>query len=64
MSDHSPFIVIELVLIFGGAMAIAWWQIRDVKRAQEETRRAREAAEAAARASAADATKDGGEEPR
>lgn len=48
MSDHSPFIVIELVLIFGGAMAFAWWQLRDVKRAQEETRRAREAAEAAA----------------
>jgi predicted negative regulator of RcsB-dependent stress response len=48
MSDHSPFIVIELLLIFGGAMAFAWWQIRDVNRAQEETRRAREAAEAAA----------------
>jgi CHASE3 domain sensor protein len=64
MSDHSPFILIELVLIFGGAMAIAWWQIRDVKRAQEETRRAREAAEAAARASAADAAKDDGEGTR
>jgi len=50
MSDHSPFIVVELVLIFGGAMAFAWWQLRDVKRAQEETRRAREAAEAAAAA--------------
>lgn len=58
MSDHSPFIVIELVLIFGGAMAIAWWQIRDVERAQAETRRAREAAEAAAAAQSASEAKD------
>ena len=50
MDGHSPFIVIELLLIFGGAIAIAWWQIRDVKRAQAETRRAREQAERDARA--------------
>jgi hypothetical protein len=49
MSDHSPFIAVELILVFGGALAIAWWQLRDVKRAQEETRRRREEAEAAAR---------------
>ncbi len=58
MSDHSPFIVIEILLIFGGAMAIGWWQIRDVKRAQDETRRAREAAEAAAAAQSASDSKD------
>ncbi len=64
MSDHSPFIVIELVLIFGGAMAIAWWQIRDVKRAQEETRRKREAAEAAAAAAANQPVRDDAPPPR
>ena len=50
MGDHSPFIVIELLLIFGGAIAVAWWQIRDVNRAQAETRRAREQAEREGRA--------------
>jgi hypothetical protein len=32
MSDHAPLIVIELVLVFGGALAFAWWQFRDLDR--------------------------------
>lgn len=46
MSDHTPIILVELVLVFGGVLAFGWWQLRDVKRAQAE-RRAREAAERA-----------------
>jgi predicted negative regulator of RcsB-dependent stress response len=45
VSDPTPLIVIELVVVFGGVLAFAWWQLRDVKRAQE-----RSAAEKRARA--------------
>jgi hypothetical protein len=30
MSDHAPLIVIELVLVLGGALAFGWWQFRDL----------------------------------
>ncbi len=48
MSDHTPLILIELVLVFGGVLAFAWWQLRDVKREQERSRRARASRDAAA----------------
>jgi hypothetical protein len=32
MSNPLPVIVIELVLVFGGVLAFAWWQLRDLKR--------------------------------
>ena len=28
------FIAIELALVFGGALAFGWWQLRDVEREQ------------------------------
>ena len=43
MSD-LPIFLIEGVLVFGGAMAFAIWQIREVNKRQEERRR-REAEE-------------------
>ena len=44
---HLPFILIEVVLIFGGALAFAWWQFRDLRR-EREKREARERAQRAA----------------
>lgn len=46
MSSFAPLVLIEVVLVLGGALAFAWWQLRDVERAQREARerRAREAA--------------------
>ncbi|MFO1330581.1 MAG: hypothetical protein U1F56_24790 [Rubrivivax sp.] len=41
MSQHLPMIVIEVVLVFGGALAFAWWQFRDLRR-EREKREARE----------------------
>jgi Tfp pilus assembly protein PilV len=38
-----PLVLIEVVLIFGGVLAFAWWQIRDVRRAQEQARQRRAA---------------------
>jgi hypothetical protein len=48
-SSHWPLILIEGVLVFGGALAFGWWQLRSVKRDREKMlaeRRAREAEEA------------------
>lgn len=50
MGEHTPLILIELVLVFGGVLAFGWWQLRDVKRAREKA-----AAERRARDSAGDA---------
>lgn len=36
MSSHLPLIVIEVVLVFGGALAFAWWQLRDLKRERKK----------------------------
>jgi len=44
MSQNLPVILIEVVLIFGGVLAFGWWQLRDLKKERERTRR--EAAEA------------------
>jgi len=35
MWDHLPLIVVEVVMIFGGALAFGWWQLRDLKRERE-----------------------------
>jgi hypothetical protein len=29
---HWPLILIEVLLVFGGAVAFAWWQFRDLAR--------------------------------
>ncbi|NBU50457.1 MAG: hypothetical protein EBS47_10285 [Betaproteobacteria bacterium] len=34
-SSHWPLILIEGVLVFGGALAFGWWQLRSVKRDRE-----------------------------
>jgi hypothetical protein len=30
--EHLPLIVVEIVMVFGGALAFAWWQLRDLER--------------------------------
>lgn len=42
MDQHLPLIVVELVMVFGGAMAFGWWQLRDIKKDQEKARLERE----------------------
>jgi predicted negative regulator of RcsB-dependent stress response len=59
MSQNLPVILIEVVLIFGGVLAFGWWQLRDIRKAQEETARQRaqrEAAEATHKTEGNDAT--------
>lgn len=31
-ATDGSLIVIELVLVFGGALAFGWWQLRDIER--------------------------------
>jgi hypothetical protein len=40
MTPHLPLILVEVLLVFGGAIGFAWWQLRDLAR----ERRKREAA--------------------
>jgi predicted negative regulator of RcsB-dependent stress response len=42
MDTHLPLILIEVVLVFGGVLAFGWWQLRDVKKAREQSRLRRE----------------------
>jgi hypothetical protein len=41
MSENTPIIIIEVVLVFGGALAFYFWQMRDLDR-ESKRRKARE----------------------
>jgi hypothetical protein len=45
--NHLPLIVVEVVLVFGGVIAFAWWQFRDLarERAKREAARRQEQAQ-------------------
>jgi cytoskeletal protein RodZ len=34
--NHLPLIVVEVLLVFGGALAFAWWQFRDLRLEREK----------------------------
>jgi hypothetical protein len=36
VSENLPLILIEVVLVFGGALAFAWWQFRDLDRERKK----------------------------
>ena len=36
MDTNTPIIVIELVLVFGGALLFGWWQLRSIKKDQQK----------------------------
>jgi hypothetical protein len=38
MADSNfPFIVTELIMVLGGALAFGWWQLRDLKKERLKT---------------------------
>jgi predicted negative regulator of RcsB-dependent stress response len=41
MSQNLPIVLIEVLLIFGGVLAFGWWQMRDLKKAREQSQRER-----------------------
>jgi hypothetical protein len=42
MDNFGPVILIEVVLIFGGVLLFAWWQLRDLKKEREKDLNKRE----------------------
>ena len=55
MGENLPIVLVEVVLIFGGVLAFAWWQLHEIKvdqrkaaaeRSERVERAAREAREA------------------
>jgi predicted negative regulator of RcsB-dependent stress response len=52
-SSALPLILIELVLVFGGVVAFAWWQLRSVARDRQKA-----AADRAAERAAEEARRD------
>jgi hypothetical protein len=45
VTSHLPLIVVEVVLVFGGVLAFAWWQLRDLARERRKREQARRSAE-------------------
>ena len=63
MDGTLPLILVEGVLVFGGVLAFAWWQFRDLRRERERAAAKQAAAQAEAPASdgGADAAHEGSE---
>ena len=40
--NHLPQILVEVVLVFGGAVAFAWWQFRDLARERKKREQEKE----------------------
>jgi hypothetical protein len=36
MDNFGPVILIEVVLVFGGVLLFAWWQLRDLRKEREK----------------------------
>jgi hypothetical protein len=53
VASNLPLLLIEGVLVFGGALAFGWWQLRSLERDRQALLRQR--ADEAARQAAADA---------
>lgn len=53
MNENLPIVLIEGLLVLGGALLFGWWQLRSIRRDQQKA-----AAERAARQAASDAAAD------
>jgi hypothetical protein len=42
MDNFGPIILIELLLVFGGVLLFAWWQLRDLRKEREKDRKKKE----------------------
>ena len=36
MESFGPIILIEVILVFGGVLLFAWWQLRDLRKEREK----------------------------
>jgi hypothetical protein len=35
MNNYSGVMVLEVILVFGGGLLFAWWQLRDLRKERE-----------------------------
>jgi len=42
MNNFGPVILIEVLLVFGGVLLFAWWQLRDLKKEREKAQKKKE----------------------
>lgn len=42
MDSFGPIILIEVILVFGGVLLFAWWQLRDLKNERERDQKKKE----------------------
>jgi hypothetical protein len=39
MDGFGPVILIEVILVFGGVLLFAWWQLRDLRKEREKNQK-------------------------
>jgi hypothetical protein len=42
MDCFGPVILIEVILVFGGVLLFAWWQLRDLRKEREKNQKKKE----------------------
>jgi hypothetical protein len=42
MDNFGPIILFEGVLVFGGVLLFAWWQLRDLRKEREKDQKKKE----------------------
>ena len=42
MENFGPVILLEVVLVFGGVLLFAWWQLRDLRKEREKDQKKKE----------------------
>jgi hypothetical protein len=42
MDNFGPVILIEVIMVFGGVLLFAWWQLRDLRKEREKNRQKKE----------------------
>jgi DNA-binding transcriptional regulator of glucitol operon len=45
MRQQLPLIIVEVIVVFGGALAFGWWQFRSIRRDRERAVREKAARE-------------------
>ena len=42
IDNFGPIMLLELVLVFGGVLLFAWWQLRDLRKEREKDQKQKE----------------------
>jgi len=42
MDNFGPVILIEVIMVFGGVLLFAWWQLRDIRKEREKNQQKKE----------------------